>query len=297
MSETAPQLRPSAAPAKQSPTDEPQKSLLTNIEQDQSLSLLFDVSRELTSILGRDELLQRIADRVKKLVNYHLFMVMLWNELTQQLECAFTRHYEEQFAVRLSVPLFKGITGHAAGTRLPVRVDDIRLDQRYIEFPHSDNVRSEMVIPLLLHDRLVGVLDLESTQLGAFTLEHERMLGIVGTYIAIALENSRLYELSRDRELAMESDLDTAREIQRQLLPQDKRAVPGSTSPPRTCPRGSSAATFTILFITEPGAWASRSATSPAKARRRRSTVRSPSEFFASTRRTIAAGRKKCWGC
>ncbi|MGA8034668.1 MAG: GAF domain-containing SpoIIE family protein phosphatase [Candidatus Acidiferrales bacterium] len=227
MSETAPQLRPSAAPAKQSPTDEPQKSLLTNIEQDQSLSLLFDVSRELTSILGRDELLQRIADRVKKLVNYHLFMVMLWNELTQQLECAFTRHYEEQFAVRLSVPLFKGITGHAAGTRLPVRVDDIRLDQRYIEFPHSDNVRSEMVIPLLLHDRLVGVLDLESTQLGAFTLEHERMLGIVGTYIAIALENSRLYELSRDRELAMESDLDTAREIQRQLLPQDKRAVPG----------------------------------------------------------------------
>jgi hypothetical protein len=59
---------------------QPQRSAISNLEQDQSLSVLFDVSRELTSILGRDELLQRIADRVKKLVNYHLFMVMLWNE-------------------------------------------------------------------------------------------------------------------------------------------------------------------------------------------------------------------------
>jgi putative methionine-R-sulfoxide reductase with GAF domain len=143
------------------------------IEQDQSLSLLFDVSRELTSILARDELLQRIADKVKKLVNYHLFMVMVWNESTSQLECAFAKHYQEAIIVQLSVPLFKGITGHAAGNRSPVRVDDVRMDQRYIEFPHSDNVRSELVIPLLLQDRLVGVLDLESTTLSAFTAENE----------------------------------------------------------------------------------------------------------------------------
>ena len=45
---------------------QPQRSAISSLEQDQSLSVLFDVSRELTSILGRDELLQRIADRVKK---------------------------------------------------------------------------------------------------------------------------------------------------------------------------------------------------------------------------------------
>jgi len=84
-----------------------------------------------------------------------------------------------------------------------------------------------MVIPLLLQDRLVGVPDLESTQLSAFTMENERMLGIVGSYIAVALENSRLYEQSRDREQRMQHDLDTAREVQRQLLPQDKRTVAG----------------------------------------------------------------------
>jgi len=70
-------------------------------------------------------------------------MVMLWNEGSGRLECAFAKHYEEEITVQLSVPLFKGITGHAAGNRLLVRVEDVRLDQRYVEFPHSDNVRSK----------------------------------------------------------------------------------------------------------------------------------------------------------
>jgi phosphoserine phosphatase RsbU/P len=204
-----------------------QRSVSSALEQDQSLSLLLDVSRELTSILERDELLQRIADRVKKIVNYHLFNVMLWNEKTAHLECAFAKHYEDAIDMQLAVPLFKGITGHAAGHRCTTRVDDVRLDQRYIEFPHSNNVRSELVIPLLLQDRLVGVLDLESINLNAFTVESERLLGILGSYIAVALENSRLYEQSRDREQRMQQDLDTAREIQHQLLPQGKREVPG----------------------------------------------------------------------
>jgi sigma-B regulation protein RsbU (phosphoserine phosphatase) len=203
------------------------QSVPSALERDETLSLLFDISRELTSILARDELLQRIADRVKKLVNYQLFHVMLWNAVPEKLESAFSKHYEENISTFLEVPLFKGITGHSAGQRCPVRVGDVRGDARYIEFPHSDNVRSELVVPLLLQDRLIGVLDLESTSLNAFTAEHERMLGILGSYIAVALENSRLYEQTRDREKRLQSDLETAREIQRQLLPQGKRQVSG----------------------------------------------------------------------
>jgi phosphoserine phosphatase RsbU/P len=204
-----------------------QKSPVSALQQDQTLSLLLDVSRELTSILARDDLFQRIADRIKQLVNYHLFNVMVWNQSKAQLECAFAKHYEEAISMCLAVPLFKGITGHAAAHRRPVRVDDVRLDLRYIEFPHSDNVRSELVIPLLLQNKLIGVLDLESTNLNAFTVEHERMLAILGTYIAIALENSRLYEQSRQHEQRLQADLDTAREVQRQLLPQGAREIPG----------------------------------------------------------------------
>jgi phosphoserine phosphatase RsbU/P len=77
-------------------------------------------------------------------------------------------------------------------------VDDVRKDPRYVEFPNSD-----------------------------FGAEHERMLGILGSYIAIALENSRLYAASRENELRLLSDLETARDIQRQLLPQNPRKISG----------------------------------------------------------------------
>ena len=82
-------------------------------------------------------------------------------------------------------------------------------------------------MPLLLRDRLIGVLDLESSEPHAFTLEHERMLSTLGSYVAVALENARLYQEARQSEQRMRTELDTAREIQRQLLPTGAREVPG----------------------------------------------------------------------
>jgi phosphoserine phosphatase RsbU/P len=204
-----------------------QELSLIQFEQDETLALLHQISRELTSILARDELFRRIADRVQKLVHYHLFNVLLWNEQAAQLESIFRVHLEEQIPTRVQLPLYKGITGHAAARRQSVRVDDVRLDPRYVEFPNSENVRSELVIPLLLDQQLVGVLDLESTKLRAFTPENERLLNILSSYIAIALENSRLYSESQESRARLQKDLDTAREVQRQLLPQGKRQIPG----------------------------------------------------------------------
>jgi len=74
---------------------------------------------------------------------------------------------------------------------------------------------------------LIGVLDLESTQPKAFTAEHEQVLNILGSYIAVALENARLFEDIRDSQARLQNDLDTAREIQRQLLPTGAKEIPG----------------------------------------------------------------------
>jgi sigma-B regulation protein RsbU (phosphoserine phosphatase) len=205
----------------------PKMSPAPSFEQDQTLSLLLEVSRELTSILARDELFRRIAERVKKLVDYQLFSVLLWNEQSSRLEAVIHVHSDQPIPERIHVPLFKGITGHAAGERRCLCIDDVRLDPRYIEFPNSENVRSELVVPLLLNDRLIGILDLESTAVAAFTAENQRLLNILSSYIAIALENSRLYAQTKDSEERLQHDLDTAREIQRQLLPKGKREIPG----------------------------------------------------------------------
>ena len=205
----------------------PQSLLVSFPEQAKTLGLLYDVSRELTSILDREELLRRITELVKKLVNYDVFTVMLWNEKTQMLEGVFAKHYEDSIPSRFRVSLNQGVTGHAAAARKPIRLDDVRLDSRYIDCETCERVHSELVVPLLLRDRLIGVLDLESAQPAAFTAQHERMLVALGPFIAIALENSRLYQDARENESRLQNDLDTAREIQLQLLPRGAREVPG----------------------------------------------------------------------
>jgi len=196
-------------------------------EQAKTLTLLYEVSRELTSILDREELLRRVAERIKKIVNYDVFSVMLWNEQTQLLESIFAMRCNDSIPVRLRLPLHQGLTGAAAGQRRVLRVHDVNEDPRYIRCETGVEARSEIVVPLLMQERLIGVLDLESTQPHAFTAEHERMLSTLGSYVAVALENARLYEEARESERRLRSDLDTAREIQRQLLPTGAREVPG----------------------------------------------------------------------
>jgi len=196
-------------------------------EQAETLSLLYEISHELTSILDRQELLRRIAERVKKLVDYHVFNVLLWNEQAQLLESVFSMRFQDAIPSRVQMPLHQGITGAAAAERRTIRVVDVRLDPRYLQVEGDVEVRSELVVPLLRQDRLIGVLDLESTEPQAFTAEHERLLNILGSYIAVALENARLFEESRENQARLQNDLETAREIQRQLLPSGAKEIPG----------------------------------------------------------------------
>jgi len=196
-------------------------------DQAKTLTLLYEISHELPSILDREELLRTIAERVKKLVDYQVFTVMLWNESERVLESVFSLRFEDALPTRLQMPLNQGITGVAAAERRTIRVVDVRLDPRYLKLDSEVELRSELVVPLLRQDRLVGVLDLESTEPNAFSAEHERLLNILASYIAVALENARLFEDARENQARLQDDLETAREIQRQLLPSGAREVPG----------------------------------------------------------------------
>src|SRR5208282_142785 len=183
----------------------PPTTFVTEPKQAETLALLYEVTHEITGILDRGELLRRIAERVKSLVDYDVFTVMLWNESTQMLESVFAQRYEDAIPSRASIPLHQGITGAAAAERRTIRVVDVRLDPRYLRGDGDVEVRSELVVPLVRQDRLIGVLDLESTEPQAFTAEHERLLNILGSYIAVALENSRLFEESRENQTRLQN--------------------------------------------------------------------------------------------
>src|SRR5712664_2669279 len=110
----------------------PQSLFLSHPEQAQTHALLYEVSREVTSILDREELLRRVAERIKKIVNYDVFSVMLWNEYTQHLESIYARRCGDTIPARMRIPLHKGLTGTAAGERRVLRINDVTDDPRYI---------------------------------------------------------------------------------------------------------------------------------------------------------------------
>jgi len=184
--------------------------------QNRTLRMLASVSHEFSSILDLDELLGKIAATMRAIINYDAFSILLVDEDQRALRHRFSIRYDQRVDID-NIPLGKGLTGAAAESRETVRVHDTTTDPRYIA-SHPD-IRSEVAVPLIAHDRVVGVMDLESDRLGYFTDDHLRTLALLAPQIASSVENARLYEELAAREHRMEEDLAAARELQRLLVP------------------------------------------------------------------------------
>ena len=181
-----------------------------------TLQTLAEIGHEVASILDLDELLERLAILVRRLVDYRTFGILLLNEYTGELEMKLAIRYGDKTVIP-PVRLGVGITGYAALHREAVLVADVSTDPRYI--PFVEDARSELAIPLLLKDRCVGVFDLESPQLDAFNREHVEILTLLASQAAVAIENARLYETIRRNEERLERELLFAQRVQAALLP------------------------------------------------------------------------------
>ena len=110
-----------------------------------------------------------------------------------------------------------GLVGYAALHKEAVLVPDVSVDPRYIKV--VDDARSELVIPLMLKDRCIGVFDLESPELDAFTKSDVEILTLLASQAAVAIENARLYETIRANEVRLEKEIRFAQRVQAALLP------------------------------------------------------------------------------
>ena len=183
------------------------------------LTLLYDISLEMASTLDVDELINKIADAIKSSIDYHIFSLMLLDEETGRLRPRIVFRPDTQTFEKFDVALGKGLVGTAALENKPIRVGDVSEDPRYINV-HPETV-SEMVIPLGNKGRVIGVLDLESRRKDNFTEYDQRLLLTLASRIASALVNAELYEKVVANEQRLDHELEIAREIQRQLLPDE----------------------------------------------------------------------------
>ena len=183
------------------------------------LTLLYDVSLEIASTLDVDELINKIAETVKSAVDYDIFTIFLLDETSAELTPRMVFRGKSQAREKFNIPVGKGLVGFAALRNQPVRVGDVRQDARYID-AHGET-RSEIVIPLAYKGAVIGALDLESPEADHFTEYDERLLMTLATRIASAILNAELYERVAQNERRLDSELIIAREVQRQLLPDE----------------------------------------------------------------------------
>jgi sigma-B regulation protein RsbU (phosphoserine phosphatase) len=184
--------------------------------QAETLLLLNEVGRETSSILDVEELLRRAAEQIKRVIDYQILSLMLYDEKQKVFRHRIDVKHGHHVQGKLRVAVSEGIVGAAAVLRAPVRVPDVSADPRYLMV--NPETRSELAIPMIHQGKVIGVLDLESPQLDYFTEDHVQTLSILAANLAVALENARLYEkLARD-EARLERDLQAAKRIQGALL-------------------------------------------------------------------------------
>jgi len=99
--------------------------------------------------------------------------------------------YPKEVADRIKVRVGEGVTGRAAQQRQAVLVNDVRTEDGYIDV--VPNVCSELAIPLIVKNRVIGVIDIEAREPGYFTEEHKRLLTLIASRMAVGIENARLH--------------------------------------------------------------------------------------------------------
>ncbi|MBM3758927.1 MAG: GAF domain-containing protein [Acidobacteria bacterium] len=198
--------------------------LYKRVEQNhKTLKVLTQLTKEFASILDLDTLLGQIASGVRSLVHYDGFSVLLVDEAEQVLKHRFSMRFDQRKSN--DIPLSRGVTGAAVRARHAIRVADTATDERYIET--ASGIRSEVAVPLIVNDRVIGVMDIESERVNFFTEEHSRTLGLLAPQVAASIENARLYQEVASRQARMEQDLSAARRVQSLLLPQEAPPIQG----------------------------------------------------------------------
>jgi len=160
------------------------------------IAVLYDAGQAVLSTFDLDEVLQRILGIAHDYFHLRNVAIVLLDKQSQQLYVRSQIGWDEgQDKHRLSPG--QGITGAAALKKQPVYAPDVTKDSRY--FCSAKSTRSELAIPLMVRDEVVGVLDCQSDRVDHFDPETIDLLTLFSTQASIALQNARLYSLEQQR--------------------------------------------------------------------------------------------------
>lgn len=152
---------------------------------------MLEVADTLNSTLDLETLLRGVAEVVRQIIDYQIFAILLLNEKEQVLRIRFQVGHPPEVAERIRVKVGEGITGRAAQKRESILENDVTNSEHYIA--SGAEARSELAVPMISKNRVIGVIDIEAPQANYFTEEHKNVLSLVASRVAVAIENARLY--------------------------------------------------------------------------------------------------------
>jgi sigma-B regulation protein RsbU (phosphoserine phosphatase) len=195
------------------------------------LRLLLDITKRISRSLDLDEVLTMVMDTVGTLIHYDAAGIYLIEPQTNDNETHYVfkskalRGYLISFEmVEPRLKLGEGFIGYVAQTGKTLISSDVSKDERY--FPARESTKSEMVAPIISNDEVIGVFDLESDKLNAYTEDDLSVLQLLASQVAIIIEKVQLHEQVVEKN-RLQAQLEIARHVQLELLPEDDPTVTG----------------------------------------------------------------------
>lgn len=195
------------------------------------LRMLLDITKTISRSLDLDEVLKLVMDTLGSLLPYDAAGIYLLESKNESDENQYVfkskaiRGYEINFAlIEPHLRLGEGFIGYAAQTGKSVISHDVSKDPKY--FPGRKQTRSEMVAPIISNDVVIGVFDLESDDLGAYTEDDLSVLQLLASQVAIIIEKVQLHEQLVEKK-RIQAQLEIARQVQLELLPDNDPELKG----------------------------------------------------------------------
>ncbi|MGQ9817282.1 MAG: diguanylate cyclase [bacterium] len=163
------------------------------LARSRELSVSFTIAQSLVSTLDLDDVLNRILEVIRENFGYENCAILLIDKKTNELYVRASRGYPDYLIkkFRLDITKKQGITSYVAASGKPYYAPDVRKVPFYV--PGKRSIRSEAAVPMILREEVIGVLDIQSEKLNAFSERDIRMFTIFASQAAIAIENARLY--------------------------------------------------------------------------------------------------------
>src|SRR6185369_16391256 len=175
------------------------------------LSTLFELGREVTSVLDLADLLEKIPQLIAQITRFSAFAVYLLDESRQELHIAYAVGYPDDVVRTLRLKVGQGVVGAAVEQGRPILVNDIGKEPRFMG--PLRNMVSQLAVPLRRKGKVIGALNLLSETTGAFTSQDEALLRQFAAHVAVAIENARLFKSERQYVDTLETLAEIGREM------------------------------------------------------------------------------------